>query len=125
MLRVLKMIGVELTRYHGGSLAGMDTKKVTANATFLFDRFAGILKEERDKNRDCEMTDIEIDPICDEYKTRFLLWDGAFSTARTVDPQEADRTEYCRYVYSAVRCHVRIGCSVTHKVHLMLTEVAK
>ena len=63
MLRVLKMIGVELTRYHGGSLAGMDIKKVTANATFLFDRFAGILKEERDKNRDCEMTDIEIDQI--------------------------------------------------------------
>ena len=45
MLRVLNTIGVELQRYHGGSLAGMDIKRVIANASFVFGEFANILKE--------------------------------------------------------------------------------
>jgi uncharacterized coiled-coil protein SlyX len=124
MVRVLKLVGVEIQRYHGGSLAGMDIKKVIANASFVFDEFEEILKEERNQNKDCEMTNKEISTICNEHKTLYLLWDGAFSAARTINPTEDDRTEYCRYVYAAVHCHVKIGCSVTHKVHLMWAHVA-
>ena len=34
---VLREIGVELTRYHGGSLNGKDIKTFTDNATYVFD----------------------------------------------------------------------------------------
>ena len=44
MVRVLKLVGVEIQRYHGGSLAGMDIKKVIANASFVFNEFEEILK---------------------------------------------------------------------------------
>jgi hypothetical protein len=47
LLSVLKSIGVELTRYHGGSLAGIDIKKVIANASYVFDEFAKILKQNK------------------------------------------------------------------------------
>jgi hypothetical protein len=59
----------------------MDIKKVIANASFVFDEFEEILKEERNQNKDCEMTNKEISTICNEHKTLYLLWDGAFSAA--------------------------------------------
>jgi len=123
MLKVLKLIGVEPTRYHGGSLAGMDIKKVIGNASFVFDEFAKILKDEARKNNHCTLSDDDIDHICDQHKEVYLLWDGAFSTARTINPTEDDRSLYCRFVNAAVHCHVKLGCSVTHKVHLMHTHV--
>ncbi len=43
MFTTLREIGVELTRYHGGSLTGKDTKKVMDNATYVFDQWAQIL----------------------------------------------------------------------------------
>ena len=39
MFEVLREIGVELTHYHGGSLNGKDVKKVTDNATYVFDQW--------------------------------------------------------------------------------------
>ena len=36
MMKVLKTIGVQLTRYHGGSLNGKDIKTVTNNASYIF-----------------------------------------------------------------------------------------
>jgi len=48
MFRVLKSIGVELTRYHGGSLMGKDIKKVMDNASYIFDEFKKILKDGSD-----------------------------------------------------------------------------
>lgn len=59
------------------------------------------------------------------WLTRHLFWDGAFAVARTTNPNEEDRTLYCRFVNAAVYSHVRIGCNVTHKVHLMWGHVAK
>ena len=56
MVRVLKLVGVEIQRYHGGSLAGTDIKKMIANASFEFDEFEEILKEEHNQNKDCETT---------------------------------------------------------------------
>ena len=119
MLRVLMEIGVELTRYHGGSLAGVDIKRVIANAPFVFSKFATILKDEKRKNPNCTLTDKDIDILCNRYKELYLLWDGAFATARTINPTEDDLALYCRFANAAVHCHKKIGCSITHKVHLM------
>jgi len=121
MLRVLKIIGVELTRYHGGSLAGMDIKKVIANASFVFDEFAKILKAGKKED---SVSDDDIDEVCRQHKQLFVLWDGAFAAARTINPTEEDHALYSRFVTAAVNCHIKVGCSVTHKVHLMGAHVA-
>ena len=92
------------------------------NATYVFDEFAKkILKEGRKADG---LTEAEIDKLCEDHKVTLLLWDGAFSTARTIDPTEDDIGLYKQFVYAAVVCHVRIGCNVTHKVHLMWKHVA-
>jgi hypothetical protein len=122
MLRVLKSIGVELTRYHGGSLNGMDIKKVIANSAYVFDEFATILKEH--KRPGCKLSDMDIDFICEQHKLCLLLWDGAFSAARSINPTDRDFRLYEQFVKAAVYCHMRLGCSVTHKVHLMLCHAA-
>ena len=121
MLRVLRSIGIELTRYHGGSLAGMDVKKLIANASFVFDEFASILKAK--KKSDSKLSDEDIDRVCDEHKRCLLLWDGAFSLARGINPTDRDCDMYVCFVRAAVDCHVRLGMSVTPKVHLMLCHV--
>ncbi|EJK77868.1 hypothetical protein THAOC_00273 [Thalassiosira oceanica] len=91
MLKVLKSIGVEVTKYHGGSLTGKDIRKVIANASYVFDEFAKILKEDRKADG---LSETEIDKLCEDHKLTFLLWDGAFSTARTIDPTEGDIVLY-------------------------------
>ena len=118
MVRVLNLVGVEIQQYH-------DIKKVISNASFVFNEFGEILKEECNQNKDCEITNKEISTICNGHKILYLLWDGAFSAAQTIDPTDDNQTEYCRYVYAAVHCHVKIGCSVTHKEHLMWVHVAR
>ena len=52
-----------------------------------------------------------------------MLWDGAFSIARKVDPADSDFTLYRRFVNAAVDLHCQIGCNITHKVHLMWKHV--
>jgi len=121
MEAVLKQVNVEIQRYHGGSLTGKDILKVVANATFIFDEFAKIFKEF--KREDCVMSDDDITKLCEQHKLVFLLWDGAFSHARTVDPSDHEIGMYERFVTAAVFCHMKIGCSVTPKVHLMLKHV--
>jgi hypothetical protein len=122
-LDVLKSIGVELTRYHGGSLAGTDIKKVIANADYLFDEFAIILKSEGNRKEDSPMSDADIDRFCETTKHLFQLWDGAFALARKISPTDDDCELYLQYVQAAVDCHVKFGCNITHKVHLMLVHV--
>ena len=119
-LRVLKTINVELTRYHGGSFTGVDIKKIIANASYVFDEFTTILKA---NNRTGNWNDTQIEELCEQHKRLFLLWDGAFSAARTINPTEEDFIMYSRFVRAAVKCHVEVGCSVTHKVHLMVSHV--
>ena len=53
---------MKLSFYHGGSLNGKDIKKVTNNATHVFDQAADIFKE--GKRPDCIMTDADIDALC-------------------------------------------------------------
>jgi hypothetical protein len=87
----------------------------------LFDEFAEILKQ--NKRADSPMSDSEIEELCQRNKQVFLLWDGAFAFARTVNPTSADCANYLEFVQAAVDCHVWVGCNVTHKVHLMLLHV--
>jgi hypothetical protein len=54
----------------------------------------------------------------------FVLRDGAFSLARTVNPMENDTMTYLRYVVVAVHGHKGLSCTITPKVHLMLKPVA-
>ena len=49
----------------------------------------------------------------------FVLWDGAFSYARKIDPIDHDCVQYRKYVTAAVLGHTNLGCSITPKVHLM------
>ena len=121
LLSVLKSIGVELTRYHGGSLAGMDIKRVVANASHIFDEFAIILKQNR--RDDCKLSEDDIQSICNDHKHCLHLWDDAFSLARNINPTKKDCLLYDAYVHAAVVCHTRLGMSTTHKVHLMLCHV--
>ena len=81
MFKVLKEIGVELSSYHGGSLNGKDIKKVMNNAVHVFTEFASIFRQGKRSN--CQMTDEDIDALCLHFREVFVLWDGAFSLART------------------------------------------
>ena len=121
MLDVLKLVGVELTWYHGGNLTRMDIKQIIANATFIFNEFKKTLLEDRKNDG---MSEEAIKKMCADHKTFHLLWNGAFSLARMVDPSDGNTDLYKRYVFAAVCCHVCIGCNVTHKIHSMWLHVA-
>ena len=53
----------------------------------------------------------------------FVLWDGVFSLARTINPTERDTSIYRMYVDAAVKGSKDLQCTVTPKVHLMLEHV--
>lgn len=93
--------------YHGGSLAGMDIKKVISNATYVFDEFGKILVEY--KRPDCKMKDEVIKPICEEHKLCLLLWDSAFLAARSINPIRED-CSFLRFVKPVVDCQLYIRC---------------
>ena len=122
LFKVLKDVyRVVVQAYHGGSLTGKDIQKVMANSGEIFSIFAQILKQNAKTN--CDMTYQDIDNLCHSYTSAFLLWDGAFSYASTIDPTEDDIKMYTRYVMAAANSHVQMGCSVTPKVHLMWRHV--
>ena len=122
LFKVLKEIGVELSSYHGGSLNGKDIKKVMNNAGHIFDELAVIMKE--GKRPDSILSDADVDALCVHFREVFILWDGAFSLARTVNPMENDAETYLRYVSTVVHGNDALRCTVTPKVHLMLKQVA-
>ena len=113
---------VKLQAYHGGSLTGKDIQKVMANAPAIFLFFAGILVSK--KKADWSITDEEIQAQCTKFANLFMLWDGAFSFASKIDPTSEDIASYNRFKRAAVFSHVKAGCNVTHKVHLMWRHVA-
>ncbi|KAL7530713.1 LOW QUALITY PROTEIN: hypothetical protein ACHAWF_003482 [Thalassiosira exigua] len=117
MSQVLKEIGVELTRYHGGKLNGKDIKTIIENATY-----SGILVE--GKREWCPLSEDEIKSKVNEHPWTFLLWDGPFLFARKVDPTTEDPEMFRRFVNATVDCHTSLGCNITHKVHLMWKHVA-
>ena len=107
---------------HGGSLAGTDIKKVIfADTALIFDEFEEILKENRKEDPPYSISQIET--LCQSHKEVFLLWDGAFSLAHTISPTKDDYNLYLDYAKAAMDMHVAIGCSVTHKCHLMLVHL--
>ena len=118
---VLKKVGVQVQAYHGGSLNGKDIIKVMNNATYLFDEFAKILQS--GKRDDCELSDADIDVLCRDFRVVFVLWDGAISYSRKENPDPNDIMMYRRFVRAAVDGHVKLGLSVTPKVHLMHKHV--
>ena len=100
---------------------GKDIKKVMNNVSYLFDEFASILKSGKRSN--CELSDGHIDTLCLHFQSVFLLWDGAFSYARTINPTENDVIAYQQFVDAAVIGHVSLGLTITPKAHLMLKHV--
>jgi hypothetical protein len=121
LLKVLKKFGVEQSSYHGGSLNGKDIKKVMNNVSYLFDEFSLILKSGKQSN--CELSNNNIDKLCRHFQSVFLLWDGAFSYARTINPMANDAIAYQQFVDAAVIGHVSLGLTITPKAHLMLKHV--
>jgi hypothetical protein len=122
IFRVLKEIGVKLSSYHGGSLNGKDIKKVMNNATHLFDKFAAIFK--RGKREGCLLLDEGINSMCLHFREVFVLWDGAFSLARTINPTRADAHTYQEFVDAALQGSKILQCPITPNVHIMLRHVA-
>ena len=55
----------------------------------------------------------------------FLLWDGAFASARMINPRPEDAKIYGQFVEAAVAGHFQLGLNVTPKVHLMLKHVER
>jgi hypothetical protein len=121
MFSVLKEIGVELSSYHGGSLNGKDIRKVMTNASYVFDSLAIIFKGGKRPN--CVLSDANIDALCLQFREVFVLWDGAFSLARTINPTEMDIKTYRMFVNAAAKGSKDLQCTVTPKVHLMLEHV--
>jgi hypothetical protein len=100
IFKVLKTIGVELSSYHGGTLNGKDIKKVMNNATYVFDQLALIFEEGKRPNS--LLSDNNIDALCLRFREMFVLWDGTFMLARTINPDDTDTSTYRMYVTAAV-----------------------
>ena len=111
LFRVLKEVGVELSSYHGGSLNGKDVKKVMKNASHIFDQLAAKLKE--GKRKDCLLSDDDIGLLCLHFREVYVLWDGAFSFARKIDPTDEDTETYQRFVLAALKGSLTLQCSIT------------
>jgi len=117
------LYGVKLQAYHGGSLHGKDHQKIMSNADEIFTLFAEILKE--NAKEDCKLTHDEIEELCQKYSNLYILWDGAFSYASTINPSREDIAMYERFVTAAVHSHKELGMNVTPKVHLMWMHVKR
>ena len=116
----MKEVRVELAAYHGTSLTGKDIRKVMNNSTYLFDKFATILKEGMWEHSEYSNTDI--DDLCRRFKLSFELWDGAFSIARKYDPTWEDAALYQHFDDAAVAMHRTNQLRITPKVHLMVAD---
>jgi hypothetical protein len=44
-----------------------------------------------------------IDALCPQFREVFVLWDGSFLLARTINPTEIDSSTYRMYVRAAVK----------------------
>ena len=92
-----------------------------ANASYIFNLFAIIFKG--GKRLNCTLSDANIDALCLQFRVVFVLWDGAFSLARTINPTEMDIKTYRMYVNAAAKGSKDLRCTITPKVHLMLEHV--
>ena len=103
MVKALKTIGMELSLYHG-SLNGKDIKKAMKNnATNLFDQLVLLFIE--GKRHDCVLLENDISALCLLFREVFVLWDGTFLLARTIDPTDEDIEAYWKYIDVAAQGH--------------------
>jgi hypothetical protein len=65
-----------------------DIIKVLSNAVHIFDKLTVVMKEE--KRPDSILSDANVDTLCLHFWEVFILWDGAFSLAQTVNPMDID-----------------------------------
>jgi hypothetical protein len=118
MFKVLKRIGMELSSYHGGTLNGKDIKKVMNNSTYIFHQLAWIFQEGKSL-----LSNNKIATLCLHFREVFVLWDGIFLLARTINSDEADISTYRMYKTAAMQGYTDLKCAITPKVHLMLKHV--
>jgi hypothetical protein len=121
LFKVLKGIGIGQSSYHGGSLNGKNIKKVISNAINLFGKLS--LFSKLGKRDNCELSNTHIDGVCHYFQTIFVLWNGAFSFARKINPMEEDAQMYRQFVDASVTGHVNLGLTITPRVHFMLKHV--
>ncbi len=68
------------------------------------------------ENRDC-------DTMCLHFCEVNVLWDGAFSLARTINSADNDADTYQRFVLVALHGSKTLKCPITPKVHMMLKQI--
>ncbi len=73
---------------------------------------------------DSILSDANVNALCLHFWEVFILWDGAFSLARTVNPMKNDTKTYLHYVSKVVHGNDALHCTITPKVHLMFKHVA-
>ena len=88
-------------------------RKVMVNACYyIFDTFAMIFKVWKRPN--CMLSDANINALCMQFCEVFVLWDGAFLLARTINPIEIDCSTYRMYVRAAVNGAVKTCDAPSH-----------
>ena len=75
------------------------------------------------KREGCVLSDADIDIMCMHFREVYVLWDGAFSLARTFNPTNEDAETYHNFMSAAIQCSAIFGCPNTPKVHTMLRHV--
>ena len=90
---------------------GNDVKKVINNASHIFNQLEAILKEGERKN--CLLSDDDIGLLCLHFWEVYVLWDGAFSLVRKIDPTDEDTETYQRFVLAALKGSLTLQCSIT------------
>jgi len=73
-------------------LNGKDINKVRNNSAHIFDELTAIMKEGKRPNS--ILSNADVDALCLHFWEVFVLWDGAFSLARTVGPMAQDTKTY-------------------------------
>ena len=61
--------------------------------------------------------------MCLHFREVYVLWDGAFLLARTVNPTDDEIETYQSFILAAVEGSKILGCPVTPKVHTKLRHV--
>jgi hypothetical protein len=66
------------------------------------------------------LLDANTNALCLQFREVFVLWDGVFSLARTINPMEVDIKIYRLYGNAVVKGSKDLQCTVTPKVQLMM-----
>jgi hypothetical protein len=61
--------------------------------------------------------------MCLHFQDVYILWDGAFLLARSINPTDEDADTYQKFVLVVVHGSKVLQCSITSKVHAMLHHV--